>query len=62
MTVIEWIELAQDRIENSVVADYRFNNIKNIDEALKYLNKAKILLNEHQYGLPIKNEESLTTK
>ena len=62
MTAIEWIELAQERIELAVVADYRFNNIKNIDEALEFLNEAKALINEQQIALSVKSEESLTTK
>ena len=62
MTAIEWIELAQERIKEAVVWDYRFNNIDNIDKALKYLNEAKALINEHQTGLSVKNEELLTTK
>ena len=62
MTAIEWIELAQDRIRAAIVWDHRFNNIDNIDKALKYLNEAKVLIGEHQLGLSVKNEESLTTK
>ena len=61
MTAIEWIELAQDRIKAAKVTGYRWNNIDNIDKALKYLNEAKILIGEHQTGLSVKNEESLTT-
>ena len=48
MTAIEWIELAQERIKEAVVWDHRFNNIDNVDKALKYLNEAKILINEGQ--------------
>ena len=62
MTAIEWIELAQDRIRDAKVTGYRWNNIDNIDKALKYLNEAKILIGEHQTGLSVKNEELLTTK
>ena len=46
MTAIEWIELAQKRIIQAYVTDYRFNNAERIDEALKYLNEAKILIEE----------------
>ena len=62
MTAIEWIELAQDRIRAAIVWDHRFNNIDNIDKALKYLNEAKILIGEHQLGLSVKNGDVLTTK
>jgi len=46
MTAIEWIELAQDRIRDAKVTGYRWNNIDNIDKALKYLNEAKVLIIE----------------
>jgi len=62
MTAIELIELAQDRIRAVYVTDWRFNNTQNINEALKCLNEAKVLIGEHQTGLSVKNEESLTTK
>ena len=62
MTAIEWIELAQERIRNAGVTDCRFNNIGKIDDAIKFLNEAKILINEPQTDLPIRNEELLTTK
>jgi len=62
MTAIEWIELAQDRIRDAGVTDYRFNNIGKIDDAIKFLNEAKVLIGEHQTGLSVKNEELLTTK
>ena len=62
MTAIEWIELAQERIRDAGVTDYRFNNIGKIMDAIKFLNEAKILIGEHQTGLSVKNEESLTTK
>ena len=62
MTAIEWIELAQDRIRAAGVTDCRFNNIGKIDDAIKFLNEAKILINEPQTDLPIRNEELLTTK
>ena len=61
VTAIEWIELAQDRIRDAKVTGYRWNNIDNIDKALKYLNEAKILIGEHQLSLSVKNEESLKT-
>ena len=62
MTAIEWIELAQDRISAAIVWDHRFNNIDNIDKALKYLNEAKVLIGEHQDRLMVKVEDVLTTK
>ena len=62
MTAIEWIELAQDRISAAIVTGYTWNNIDNIDKALKFLNEAKILINEHQAGLSVKNKDVLTTK
>ena len=62
MTATEWIELAQERIINAGVTDCRFNNIGKIDDAIKFLNEAKILINEPQTDLPIRNEELLTTK
>ena len=62
MTAIEWIELAQERIRAAGVTDYRFNNIGNIMDAIKFLNEAKVLINEHQDGLSVKNEDVLTTK
>ena len=37
MTAIELIELAQEQINKAIVWDYRFNNIDNIDAALKFL-------------------------
>jgi len=61
VTAIEWIELAQERIMDAGVTDYRFNNIDNIDKAVKYLNEAKILIEEHQTGLSVKNEKVLIT-
>ena len=61
MTATEWIELAQERIINAGVTDCRFNNIGKIDDAIKFLNEAKILINEPQTDLPIRNEESLTS-
>ena len=45
MTAIELIELAQEQIRNAYVTDYRFNNVQNIGQALKYLNESKILIN-----------------
>jgi len=62
VTATEWIELAQERIINAGVTDCRFNNIGKIDDAIKFLNEAKILINEPQTDLPIRNEELLTTK
>ena len=62
MTAIELIELAEEQIKNAYVTDWRFNNIGNIGEALKYLNEAKVLINEYQTDLPVKNEEILTAK
>ena len=62
MTAIELIELAQDRISAAIVTGYTWNNIDNIDKALKFLNEAKILIGEHQLGLSVKNEDVLTTK
>ena len=62
MTATEWIELAQERIINAGVTDCRSNNIGKIDDAIKFLNEAKILINEPQTDLPIRNEELLTTK
>ena len=61
MTAIELIELAQEQIRNAYVTDYRFNNVQNIGQALKYLNEAKILIEEHQTGLSVKNEKVLIT-
>ena len=62
MTAIEWIELAQDRIRAVGVWDHKFNNIDNIDKAVKYLNEAKALINEHQDRLLVKVEDVLITK
>lgn len=44
MTAIEWIELAQERIQQATVSDWRFNNVNEIQEAMKYLNEAKELI------------------
>ena len=46
MTAIEWIELAQDRIRDAGVTDCRFNNIGKIDDAIRFLNEAKVLIIE----------------
>ena len=62
MTAIEWIELAQDIIRDAGVTDYKFNNIGKINDAIRFLNEAKILIGEHQNRLSVKNEESLKTK
>ena len=48
MTAIEWIELAQERIRAAGVTDCRFNNIGKIDDAIKFLNEAKVLISEGQ--------------
>ena len=62
MTAIEWIELAQERIIQAYVTDHKFNNVGYIDEALKYLNEAKALINEHQTILGFEIGGILTTK
>ena len=46
MTAIEWIELAQDRIRDAGVTDYKFNNIGKINDAIRFLNEAKVLIIE----------------
>lgn len=44
MTIIEWIELAQVKINAARVTDWRFNNVTDIDDAIKCLNEAKVLI------------------
>ena len=62
MTAIEWIELAQVKIRNATVSsDWRFNNAPDVEDALKCLNEAKALINEHQDRLMVKVEDVLTT-
>ena len=63
MTAIEWIDRAQDKIRNAAVSsDWRFNNAPDVEDAIKYLNEAKALINEHQDRLRVKIEDVLTTK
>jgi len=62
MTAIEWIELAQERIRDAGVTDWRFNNIDKIMDAIKFLNEAKALINEHQTILGFEIGGILTTK
>ena len=63
MTAIEWIELAQEKIRNAAFSSaWRFNNVPDIEDALKCLNEAKALINEHQDRLLVKVEDVLITK
>ena len=61
MTAIQWIELAQDRISHELLSSAYPHNIQRLEDAIKFLNEAKVLINEHQADLSVKNEESLTT-
>ena len=61
MTAIELIELSQERISHELLSSACTHNIQRLEDAIKFLNEAKVLINEHQADLSVKNEESLTT-
>ena len=61
MTAIEWISLAQEKIRSAAVSDWRFNNVQDIEAAVKCLNEAKVLINEHQTILGFEIGGILTT-
>ena len=54
MTILEWIDLAKEKLKKCQVIDWRFNNIKSLNEVDKILNEIKELVrdekdNTHRY-------------
>ena len=55
MTAIEWIDRAQEKIRNAAFSsDWQFNNVPDVEDAIKCLNEAKALI-------MVKVEDVLTT-
>ena len=51
MTAIQWIELAQDRISHELLSSAYPHNIQRLEDAIKFLNEAKVLIGAECQGV-----------